>query len=118
LKASLPLPVNIIDAVDGLKLSDGEISAVYRKNLHRPRYPFELGKAEVGCFLSHRKAWQEILDRGLDAGLIVEDDVAPDEKAFSEAMAVASKNIRPAITFVFPIAAIPTRANRLRARAG
>ncbi|MEO9340126.1 glycosyltransferase family 25 protein [Mesorhizobium sp. SB112] len=102
LQASLPLPVNIIDAVDGLKLNDVEIAAVYRKNLHRPRYPFELGKAEVGCFLSHRRAWREILDHGLDAGLIVEDDVAPDEVLFPNALVVALKNIRPGDYIRFP----------------
>jgi hypothetical protein len=31
--------------------------------LHRPRYPFALRAAEIGCFLSHRRAWREILDR-------------------------------------------------------
>jgi glycosyl transferase, family 25 len=29
----------------------------------------------VGCFLSHRKAWQKICDENLDQALILEDDV-------------------------------------------
>ncbi len=28
----------------------------------------------VGCFLSHRKAWQRVIDRGWPAALILEDD--------------------------------------------
>jgi len=102
LKASLPLPVNVVDAVDGLKLSDSEIDAVYRRNVHRPRYPFELRAAEVGCFLSHRKAWREIIDRGLDAGLIVEDDVQPEGEAFREALTMALKAIKPGDYVRFP----------------
>jgi len=102
LAATLPLPVNVVDAVDGLALEDGEIEAVYRRHLHRPRYPFALRKAEIGCFLSHRKAWQAILDRGLDAGLIVEDDVEPDEELFEPALALTLKTIRPGDYIRFP----------------
>ena len=58
LAATLPLPINVINAVDGLALGDREIEAAYRRHLYRPRYPFALRKAEIGCFLSHRKAWQ------------------------------------------------------------
>lgn len=102
LTATLPLPVNVVDAVDGLALADGEIEAVYRRHLHRPHYPFELRKAEIGCFLSHRKVWQAILDGGLDAGLIVEDDVEPDEKLFAPALALAMQTIRPGDYIRFP----------------
>jgi GR25 family glycosyltransferase involved in LPS biosynthesis len=102
LAATLPLPVNVVDAVDGLALEDGEIEAVYRRHLHRPRYPFALRKAEIGCFLSHRKAWQAIIDRGLDAGLIVEDDVEPDDGLFGPALALAMETIRPGNYIRFP----------------
>ncbi len=102
LKATLPMPVNVLDAVDGLALGGGEIDAVYRRHLHRPRYPFELRKAEIGCFLSHRKAWRAIIDGGLDAGLIVEDDVEPDETLFGPALALAIKSIRPGDYIRFP----------------
>ncbi|KQZ87137.1 glycosyl transferase [Mesorhizobium sp. Root157] len=78
LRESLPMPSHVVDAVDGQTLGDDEIAAVYRRHLHRPRYPFELRTGEIGCFLSHRKAWREIVERGLDAGLIIEDDVEVD----------------------------------------
>jgi GR25 family glycosyltransferase involved in LPS biosynthesis len=102
LTATLPLPVNVVDAVDGLALAESEIGAIYRRDLHRPHYPFALRKAEVGCFLSHRRAWQAIVERGLDAGLIVEDDVEPDEKLFGPALALAMKSIRPGDYVRFP----------------
>ncbi len=34
-----------------------------------------LGKGEMGCFLSHRKVWQEIVDRGLKWAFVAEDDL-------------------------------------------
>ena len=30
----------------------------------------------IGCFLSHRRAWQRLVESGLDAALICEDDIA------------------------------------------
>ena len=102
LTATLPLPVNVVDAVDGIALRDDEIEAVYRRYLYGPRYPFALRKAEIGCFLSHRKAWQAIVDGGLDAGLIVEDDVEPVEGSFEPALALAMKTIRAGDYIRFP----------------
>jgi GR25 family glycosyltransferase involved in LPS biosynthesis len=102
LAAILPMPVTILDAVDGLQLSDDDVQAVYRRRLHRPRYPFELRRTEVGCFLSHRKAWREIVDRGLDAGLIVEDDVELGGPHFDTALQLALQSIRPGDYIRFP----------------
>jgi len=93
LLTELHLPAGIIDAVDGNALSREEIAAVYRRNLHRPRYPFELRATEIGCFLSHRKAWQAILDRKLEAGLIVEDDVTVDGSLYPRLLAFALANL-------------------------
>lgn len=94
LLAACPVPARVIDAVDGRKLSAGELDAVYsRKRLHAPRYPFELTVGEVGCFLSHRKAWQAILDSGLEAGLVIEDDVEMDSVVFARALELSNKHI-------------------------
>lgn len=76
LAAQLPLPTELLSAVDGRQMSDDAIRAVTIPGLHEPAYPFALRPAETACFLSHRKAWQAILDDGCEAGLIVEDDVA------------------------------------------
>lgn len=78
----LPVKASVVDAVDGQAMSDDEIASHYVKELHRPAYPFALRKSEVACFLSHRKVWRMIVERGLDAGLIIEDDVALDVALF------------------------------------
>lgn len=102
LRQALPVPSHVVDAVDGQTLGEGEIAAVYHRRLHRPRYPFDLRTGEVACFLSHRKAWRAIVERGLDAGLIAEDDVAVDSTVFPQAYALAASAMRPGDFIRFP----------------
>ncbi|WP_407494293.1 glycosyltransferase family 25 protein [Pseudooceanicola sp. MF1-13] len=71
---ALPNP-QILDAVVGRDLDAGELAELYSGSLYQPKYPFDLSLGEIGCFLSHRKAWQRIVDSGDKAGLIVEDDI-------------------------------------------
>lgn len=76
LSQQLPVSTEVIDAVDNKNLSEQEIARAYHRHLHKPSYPFTLSRNEIACFLSHRKAWQAIVDQQLDAGFILEDDVA------------------------------------------
>jgi GR25 family glycosyltransferase involved in LPS biosynthesis len=98
----LPVPAEIVPAVDGLTLGADEIKAVYRRRLHRPNYPFALLKTEIACFLSHRKAWQLIVERDLDGAIIVEDDVKPIEERFDRVVAFALRHMQPADYIRFP----------------
>ena len=69
-----------ISAIDGALLSDAASRAVAR-----PRPGLQhLAKAEIGCFLSHRKAWAEIAASPFDWGCVFEDDMllAEDSAAF------------------------------------
>ena len=78
LLSRIPLPGEILPAVDGKAMTAEQTNNVYVRCLHKPIYPFVLGSGEIGCFLSHRKAWQQISQRKLDAGLVLEDDVSID----------------------------------------
>ncbi|SMD10005.1 glycosyltransferase family 25 protein [Rhizobium sp. RU36D] len=98
---SLPLPGRIIEAVDGRDLTDDEVRAVYRPRLHRPLYPFALSRNEIACFLSHRRAWQAILDHDLDAALIMEDDAAPNGD-FLAGLNLAIENLQTCGFIRFP----------------
>lgn len=92
--AACPIPAEIIEAVDGRSMPVEDINAVYSlKKLHAPRYPFALTAGEVGCFLSHRKAWQTIVVSGLEAGLVIEDDVEIDPASFEKALELARTHI-------------------------
>ena len=95
----MPIPVLVINrAVDSDRMTAfreaAAAQAVSFERLaafdgHRPDFPFALhaeligahfwgdGHAKPGaiaCFLSHRRAWQHLLDRGLGHALICEDD--------------------------------------------
>ncbi|MBT0586744.1 glycosyltransferase family 25 protein [Alteromonas oceanisediminis] len=62
-----------IDAVDGKSLSQADIAAVYDGqggHYHKP-----LNAGEIGCYLSHRRAWQSIVDNQLDFAIVLEDDI-------------------------------------------
>lgn len=66
--------LEILDAVDAQALPDGGLGFVSEQSLFWPPYPFVIGGGEIGCFLSHRKAWQRIVDEGLSCALVIEDD--------------------------------------------
>ncbi|MEQ8479299.1 MAG: glycosyltransferase family 25 protein [Hoeflea sp.] len=89
-----PVPARVIEAVDGRALTEDEIGAVFsQRPLHFPRYPFFITAGEIGCFLSHRRAWRIIVESGLGAGLILEDDVEIDRDAFARALALATQYV-------------------------
>lgn len=85
-----PFETEMVDAVDGAKLSQAEIDACFSQEpLLQPVYPFGLNAGEIGCFLSHRRAWQKIVDQDLTAGLVFEDDVQIDPEVFDAALDAA-----------------------------
>ncbi len=87
-----PCLSEIFDAVDGARLTDADLRAdLAAEPLFFPHYPFEIGRGEIACFLSHRALWQRMVDDGLDQALILEDDVAL-EPSFDAAFALASRH--------------------------
>lgn len=100
---SLPVPAELLRAVDGKAMSHEAITTVVRRAIHSPKYPFRLLASEVGCFLSHRQAWKSILDDGVDAGLIVEDDVAVSSPEFNAVVRAALAAIQPDEVIRFPL---------------
>lgn len=81
------MPATVLDAVDGQKLSDEELAACYSSRpLFQPHYPFLLGRGEIACFQSHRSAWRAIVEKELDFGVVLEDDVEIDRENLSKAV--------------------------------
>jgi len=66
----------VVEAVNGRDPAQIAHLQTFRGDLHKPTYPFALKAGEIGCFASHRKCWQIIVNRGWDFALVVEDDVA------------------------------------------
>ena len=67
----LGLSFERVDAVDASKITDEEQEMLFS---YRSRY-LPLGPGEMACFLSHRKVWQLIIDRGIDWAFVAEDDL-------------------------------------------
>ncbi|XP_062827364.1 procollagen galactosyltransferase 1 isoform X1 [Anolis carolinensis] len=68
----------IIEAVDGKAMNSSQVDAMGIKMLPGYKDPYHgrpLTKGELGCFLSHYKVWQEIVDRGLEKSVVFEDDL-------------------------------------------
>ena len=102
LQSALP-DAEVLEAVDGRAMGDAERAQVYPGvALHEPGYPFPLGAGEVGCFLSHRKAWERIVASGDVAGLIAEDDIVPSQ-GFRDALALALAEARVDRLIRFPL---------------
>ena len=63
-----------IEAVDGKKLSNEEIERAAPARIVSRTYHRTLSRGEVACGLSHRRAWQKIVDDRLDFAIVLEDD--------------------------------------------
>lgn len=87
---ALPLPVTILDAVDGRAVGDAALDRYDPKLGLKPAFPFGLSIGEAACFLSHRAAWARIIDAGWDAGLVVEDDAGMDPPQIARALTLAT----------------------------
>ncbi len=87
------LPGEIWEAVDGQALSASDLDALRKPASFEPNYPFDLNLGEIGCFLSHRQIWAEIVSRDLAFGLVLEDDVKIDPMHFGEAQVLSERNI-------------------------
>ena len=95
IRTNTPFECVELSAVDGSKMTDDEVAAIYERQIYSPRYPHVLKRGEIGCFLSHRKAWQKIVEQKLAAAVILEDDVTFDSEALASTIAFAEANIQP-----------------------
>lgn len=66
------ISLEFVDAVDGLDLNLDEVSE-YNKEL-RLKYYEGLSRGDVGCCLSHKKAFEQFLDSDYQFAVVLEDD--------------------------------------------
>jgi len=93
--SNVPWPCSPLSAVDGSAMTPESVACVYQRQIHRPKYPHALRPGEIGCFLSHRKAWQSIVDEDLDAALIFEDDVTFDPALLRDSVDFLKQHVIP-----------------------
>lgn len=63
-----------ISAVRGSNLTVEQIEEAYNKEANNKHYLKTMSVGEIGCYLSHRNAWQKIINENLDYAIILEDD--------------------------------------------
>jgi glycosyl transferase family 25 len=68
------LPLTYIGGVDGRLLSDEEVREVYDDRAAQEIYGRSLSRGQLGCALSHRMIYQDMIENQLDRVLILEDD--------------------------------------------
>lgn len=71
----LDLPFECLPAVYGKALSPAEREALYDEQANAARFHTPLVDGEIGCYASHLRAWQHLLDSDAPAALVLEDDV-------------------------------------------
>ncbi|XP_049818713.1 glycosyltransferase 25 family member [Aethina tumida] len=72
----LGINATILDAVDGKSLDDDELQKItFLPNYADPYHKRPMTKGEIGCFLSHFHIWKEIIDKGYETTLVLEDDI-------------------------------------------
>jgi len=63
-----------VPAIDGKTLTLEP--SIYSERGYRFLHGRETNPSEVGCYLSHLRAWQSFLETGAEIGLICEDDIS------------------------------------------
>ena len=64
-----------IEAVDGRKLTDEELKQKFNREETIKQYGRVLNLGEIGCVLSHRKCYAELLASDAPFALVLEDDI-------------------------------------------
>lgn len=77
-----------IPAVHGASLTSDERAEVYSPALNRSKYRTPLTDGELGCYLSHRLAWQTLLASSSEQCVVIEDDALVGPR-FPELVALA-----------------------------
>uniref|UniRef100_A0A8C4XHK0 Collagen beta(1-O)galactosyltransferase 2b n=1 Tax=Erpetoichthys calabaricus TaxID=27687 RepID=A0A8C4XHK0_ERPCA len=96
--AILQIVPSVLDAVDGSALNSSQLQAMGIDMLPGYEDPYSgrvLTRGEIGCFLSHYHIWKEVVHRGLQSVLVLEDDVRF-EPQFRKRLMSLMANIREA----------------------
>ena len=72
--AAIGVTLDFIEAVDGRRLTDAQRDLVDHRRRRRIT-PYLLSDNEIGCWLSHRRAMQALVESGKGMAAILEDDV-------------------------------------------
>ncbi|KAG5851277.1 hypothetical protein ANANG_G00091370 [Anguilla anguilla] len=87
----LGIQATLTDAVDGKALNTSQLQALGIEMLPGYKDPYSgrvLTRGEIGCFLSHHYTWTQVVERGLEKVLVLEDDVRFEPRFKKRLMAI------------------------------
>ncbi|KAJ8357356.1 hypothetical protein SKAU_G00201500 [Synaphobranchus kaupii] len=87
----LGIEATLTEAVDGKALNTSQLLALGIEMLPGYQDPYSgrvLTRGEIGCFLSHHYIWTQVVERGLQRILVVEDDVRFEPRFKSRLMTI------------------------------
>ena len=90
----LGLPVERFQAVVGRDLTDAQRARLYSPTLNARQYHKPLQPGEIGCYASHLKVWQRLLD-GSDSRIAVFEDDVDLDPSLPEALQAIERTERP-----------------------
>lgn len=96
--------VRFVEAVDCRRLSYNRLNEIWNQEDAYKVYGRYMKGGEIGCALSHRKCYEEIIKNGDDVALIIEDDMSFldfDVKSVILKIEKILVNDNPAITLLF-----------------
>lgn len=73
--ADVGCTVTRLPGVLGTALTDAEVDALYSVRRNQTMYFRSLSRGEIGCYASHRNAWELIANSEQPFGIVVEDDI-------------------------------------------
>lgn len=81
-----------VSAVRGSMLTAQQKSEVYNLETNLAKFDKELNDGEIGCYLSHIRCWEHIIEQQLDFALVLEDDaiLTPDIVRYIDKLAGSS----------------------------
>lgn len=94
----LAIPHARLTAVDGDDLTPDEMRSVVGRKPVLYRWLRELSPSEIGCYLSHRTAWERIAGSGRPGGFVFEDDFVAGPDLFAVMTALSRLNF-----YKFPV---------------
>ncbi|MDP0589572.1 MAG: glycosyltransferase family 25 protein [Candidatus Endonucleobacter bathymodioli] len=78
---SFKVAFDFFNAVDGRTLSVDEKEKYYSESLSVKTRGRILASGEIGCYLSHSRIWQHIVDAGINKALVIESDAVFTDEA-------------------------------------
>jgi glycosyl transferase family 25 len=89
----LGLTATFVEAIDGRALSEDRLTVEYDATLAQRSSYGELTRGEIGCALSHKKIWQQLIKSEEKGYIVLEDDalLKPESPAIFSALQKTAK---------------------------